>query len=49
MVFLGQRIRRRMADKDGVLKGIVGVDETDRGGKARIKDQKSKCDAMTSS
>jgi transposase-like protein len=43
--FLGQRIRRMMEDKDGLLKGIVEADETYLGGKARKKGQKSKRDS----
>ena len=35
--FLGQRIRRMMEDKDGLLRGIVEVDETYLGGKKRPK------------
>lgn len=42
--FLGQRIRRMMEDKDGLLSGIVEVDETCLGGKARKKAQASKRD-----
>jgi len=42
--FLGQRIRRMMEDKDGPLSGIVEVDETYLGGKARRKGQTSKRD-----
>jgi transposase-like protein len=33
--FLGQRIRRMMEDKDGLLRGVVEVDETYMGGKRR--------------
>lgn len=43
--FLGQRIRRMMEDKDGLLKGIVEADETYLGGKASKKGRKSKRDA----
>ena len=42
--FLGQRIRRMMDDKEGLLKGIVEVDETYLGGKKRKKGQPSKRD-----
>ena len=42
--FLGQRIRRMMEDKDGLLRGIVEVDETYLGGKKRPKGQASKRD-----
>ena len=42
--FLGQRIRRMMEDKDGLLAGIVEVDETCLGGKTRPKGQASKRD-----
>src|SRR3954466_7092717 len=41
--FLGQRIRRMMDEKDGLLRGVVEVDETDLGGKRR-KRQKSRRD-----
>ena len=40
--FLGQRIRRMMEDKDGLLRGIVEVDETYLGGKKRAKGKTSK-------
>lgn len=43
--FLGQRIRRMMEDKDGLLRGIVEADETYLGGKVRKKGQKSKRDS----
>ena len=33
--FLGQRIRRMLEDKDGLLRGVVEVDETYLGGKRR--------------
>jgi transposase-like protein len=39
--FLGQRIRRMMDDREGMLSGIVEADETYTGGKRR-KDAKSK-------
>lgn len=42
--FLGQRIRRMMEDKDGLLAGIVEVDETYLGGKTRPKGKASKRD-----
>jgi transposase-like protein len=42
--FLGQRIRRMMDDRDGLLSGIVEVDETYLGGKKRAKGQASKRD-----
>jgi transposase-like protein len=42
--FLGQRIRRMMEDKGGLLTGIVEVDETYLGGKKRPKGQASKRD-----
>jgi len=42
--FLGQRIRRMMEAKDGLLKGIVEVDETYLGGKKRKKGHASKRD-----
>ena len=42
--FLGQRIRRMMEDKDGLLRGIVEVDETYLGGKKRAKGKASKRD-----
>lgn len=42
--FLGQRIRRMMDDKDGMLRGIVEVDETYLGGKKRTKGEVSKRD-----
>ena len=40
--FLGQRIHRMMDDRDGLLSGIVEVDETCLGGKKRAKGQASK-------
>jgi transposase-like protein len=42
--FLGQRIRRMMEDKDGLLSGIVETDETYLGGKKRKKGRTSKRD-----
>jgi transposase-like protein len=42
--FLGQRIRRMMEDRDGLLSGIVEVDETYLGGKKRKRGQTSKRD-----
>ena len=42
--FLGQRIRRMMEDKGGLLKGIVEADETYLGGRASKKGRKSKGD-----
>ena len=42
--FLGQRIRRMMESQDGLLSGIVEVDETYLGGKKRPKGQTSKRD-----
>ena len=45
--FLGQRIHSMMEDKDGLLKGIVEVDETYLGGKKRKKGQASKRDPQT--
>lgn len=42
--YLGHRIRRMMADGDGLLRGIVETDETYVGGKARKKGQTSKRD-----
>lgn len=42
--FLGQRIRRMMEDRDGLLSGIVEVDETYLGGRSRKKGQTSKRD-----
>jgi len=42
--FLGQRIRRMMEDRDGLLSGIVEADETYLGGKRRKKGQTSKRD-----
>jgi transposase-like protein len=41
--FLGQRIRRMMEDKEGLLRGVVEVDETYLGGKRR-KGTKSRRD-----
>jgi transposase-like protein len=43
--FLGQRIRRMMENKDGLLSGIVEVDETYLGGKKRPKGETSKRDS----
>ena len=40
--FLGQRIRRMMEDKDGLLAGIVAADETCLGGRTQPKGQASK-------
>jgi transposase-like protein len=42
--FLGQRIRRMMEANDGLLSGIVEVDETYLGGKKRAKGEASKRD-----
>jgi ISXO2-like transposase domain len=41
--FVGQRIRRMMADQDHLLRGVVEVDETYFGGKRR-KRATSRCD-----
>ena len=42
--FLGQRIRRMMENKDGLLSGIVEVDETYLGGKKNSRGKTSKRD-----
>ena len=42
--FLGQRIRRMMEDRSGLLSGIVEVDETYLGGKRQTKGRTSKRD-----
>jgi len=42
--FVAQRIRRMMEDSDGLLRGIVEVDETYLGGKRRKKGQTSRRD-----